>query len=161
MIVCSNCQTQNPAGTLMCNQCLMPLTPPASPQGGGAGLAAGPAGAPRLRWVQIDNLQPTGCSLQLPDLDFEGEILVGRNDLANAVIVDLDLTRLGGIEHKVSRKHARLRYAGRQVTLEDWESQFGTWLNKQKLATGQREPIKAGDEIRLAQLTFKVEVLSI
>ncbi|MEZ0375053.1 MAG: FHA domain-containing protein [Candidatus Sericytochromatia bacterium] len=159
MIVCSNCQTQNPAGTLMCNQCLTPLPPL---QGGaGGGLAAGPAVAPRLRWVQIDNLQPTGCSLQLPDLDFEGEILVGRNDLANAVIVDLDLTRLGGIEHKVSRKHARLRYAGRQVTLEDWESQFGTWLNKQKLATGQREPIKAGDEIRLAQLTFKVEVLSI
>lgn len=159
MILCPHCQSQNPDGTVMCNQCLQSLyQDPLQGKQRSASLAAGPV-AQRLRWVQIENLQPTGHNLNLPELDFEGEILIGRNDLSHQIVVDLDLSQMGGLEKWVSRQHARLIYDQHKLYLEDWASQFGTWHNKEKLAAGERRELKAGDEIRLANLAFRMEVL--
>lgn len=148
---CQHCQTPNPVGTLMCNQCFMPLDPPTQ-------LVAARPPHPLVRWRMLDNLQPSGPCLSLPDLSYEGEILIGRNDLANQVIVDIDLTALGGRERKVSRKHARLHFKQGRLLLEDWESLYGTYVNKQKLVPKQPQSIQAGDEIRLAEMIFKMEV---
>lgn len=155
-MTCQHCQTANPVGTLMCNQCFMPLDPPV--QNVPVQLVGARPSQPSVRLLLLENLQPTGPCLSLPNLNYEGEILVGRNDLSNQVIVDIDLTPLGGRERKVSRKHARIHFKQGRVFLEDWESIYGTYLNKQRLAPQQQHPLKAGDEIRLAEMIFRMEV---
>lgn len=152
MLTCPNCRLQSPAGTLFCLGCAMPMgavQAPASP-------APGPGRAVRL--VQLENLSPTGLALPLPGTDYDGAVTVGRNDLAGGVIVDVDLTAHAGRERHVSRRHARLCYAGGMVRVEDAGSLHGTYVNKQRLAAGQQELLADGDELRLAEMVFRVEV---
>jgi pSer/pThr/pTyr-binding forkhead associated (FHA) protein len=111
-----------------------------------------------VRLVQLENLSPTGLALPLPGTDYDGAVTVGRNDLAGGVIVDVDLTAHAGREKHVSRRHARLSYAGGMVRVEDAGSLHGTYLNKQRLAAGQQELLADGDELRLAEMVFRVEV---
>ena len=101
---------------------------------------------------------PAGAPIPLPDLAYEGTILLGRTDLASGVVVDIDLARWQGREKKVSRKHARLTYAAGKVTVADWESQFGVFHNKEKLEKGTTAELKAGDELRLAELVLRVDI---
>lgn len=181
MEICHSCQFSNPAGTVMCNQCQLPLgqsqvapvqlTPPnagvqAHPMPGQpvpiqayGGLASPSPKACHIRWSVLENLQPTGQSLQLPDLNYEGEILLGRNDLENQIIVDIDLSAFDGFEKRVSRQHARLCFERGSIFIQDWKSQYGTYVNKQRLKEQERQLINAGDEIRLAQLIFSMEVI--
>ncbi len=161
MLVCSHCQSSNPDGTLMCNQCLNPFGSTANPvQVLPVRHLAMPAPPVRqVRLVVMENMQPTGSRLSLPDISYQGEILIGRNDLGNQIVVDIDLSPFGGFEKRVSRKHAKVFYQSGQVYLEDWNSQYGTYLNKQLLVTGEKKEIHSGDEVRFANLILKMEVV--
>ena len=97
MLECGACQAANPAGTLFCVACGLPVTTPA------VALAAR-----QVALVELENLVPTGRRFPLPDTGWEGTIYVGRTDLAGGTVVDLDLTAAGGRERKVSRRHARI-----------------------------------------------------
>jgi hypothetical protein len=157
MLSCPNCRLQSPAGTLFCLGCAMPMAAPGTPMGASPNPA--PAGPGRtVRLVQLENLSPTGLALPLPGTDYDGAVTVGRNDLAGGVIVDVDLTAHLGREKHVSRRHARLSYAGGLVRVEDAGSLHGTYVNKQRLAAGQQELLADGDELRLAEMVFRVEV---
>jgi FHA domain len=150
--MCPNCAMANPAGTLFCLGCAMPV---------GAAVAPAPVvavAARSVRLVHVENLTPTGLALALPATDYDGTLTLGRNDLAAGVVVDVDLTAHQGRERHVSRRHTRLHYAGGVVHVEDAGSMHGTWVNKQKLGAGQREPLADGDELRLAEMVFRVEV---
>lgn len=154
MLNCPNCRLQSPAGTLFCLGCAMPMAAPGLPAPNPA-----PAGPGRtVRLVQLENLSPTGLALPLPGTDYDGAVTVGRNDLAGGVIVDVDLTAHAGRERHVSRRHARLSYAGGLVRVEDAGSLHGTYLNKQRLVAGQQELLADGDELRFAEMVFRVEV---
>jgi hypothetical protein len=152
--MCPNCGLANPAGTLFCLGCALPVGGPAPV----AVAVAAPQAARTVRLIELDNLTPTGLALPLPATDYDGAITLGRNDLAAGAIVDVDLTAHQGREKRVSRRHARLCYAGGLVHVEDAGSMHGTYLNKQRLADGQREPLADGDELRLAEMVFRIEL---
>jgi hypothetical protein len=156
MTMCPNCSLQNPAGTLFCLGCALPLA--SAPAPAVAVAVASPLAARTVRLVQLENLAPTGLAFPLPATDYDGAITLGRNDLAGGVIVDVDLTAHQGLEKRLSRRHARLCYERGLVHVEDAGSMHGTYLNKQRLAAGQREPLADGDELRLAEMVFRVEV---
>jgi hypothetical protein len=127
----------------------------------GASPAPAPAPAGPGRAARLLPREPpsrTGLALPLPGTDYDGAVTLGRNDLAGGVIVDVDLTAHAGRERHVSRRHARLSYAGGMVRVEDAGSLHGTYVNKQRLAAGQQELLADGDELRLAEMVFRVEV---
>jgi hypothetical protein len=163
--MCAHCHTPNPAGALFCVACALPLAAlPAVAAAGPPRPAPPPAGRPAVRLLEVENLQPTGRVLALPPTDWAGTLYLGRPDLAAGVVVDLDLTALGGYEKKVSRKHAKLHYVTRagvsanEVRVEDWGSAHGTWRNKVRLAQGASEAIEDGDELRFAELVLRVAI---
>lgn len=151
MLECGACQAANPAGTLFCVACGLPVAAPVA-------AAAAPVAARQVALVELENLVPTGRRFPLPDTGWEGTLYVGRTDLAGGTVVDLDLTAAGGRERKVSRRHAQLRYEAGLMRLADWESAHGTYLNKQRLAPGASEPLADGDEVRLAEMVFRVDI---
>lgn len=147
---CAHCQAASPQGSLFCVACAMPLV--AAP-------------TPPLKLVELENLQPTGRVLALPGRDWAGTLYLGRPDLAGGVVVDLDLAALDGHAKRVSRKQAQLHYVttpgggANEIRVADWASAHGTWLNKVRLAAGVSEPLHPGDEVRFAELVFRVEVV--
>lgn len=147
--MCPSCQAANPPGTLFCVGCALPL--------GGAAPAA-PLAAQGVRLVAIENLVPTGVALTLPDTSYDGALTIGRLDLAEGCVVDVDLTAHEGREKGVSRRHARLHYQGGALRLEDTGSAHGTYVNQRRLVAGEVETVADGDEIRLAGLAFRLEV---
>ena len=105
-MTCVACQAANPVGSLFCVCCSLPLAPapmavPAAPvpshgasSSPGPMLPPGPAQAARgLRLVAVENLQPTGVVLTLPDTAYTGELLLGpmRHAVERSIIVNEDL----------------------------------------------------------------------
>lgn len=173
MLNCPNCGYVNAAGTAFCGGCLQPMqtlsavmSPAAAfaaplPVAAGArqGFSSTPAPAPVARLVVLENLQPTGQVIPLPDLAYQGRVSLGRNDLASSIVVDIDVGKYNGFDKRVSRKHACVVYDGGRLLLEDWDSKYGTYVNKVRLAAGVRQEIHPGDEIRLAELVCRLEVI--
>jgi DNA-binding winged helix-turn-helix (wHTH) protein len=79
-----------------------------------------------------------------------GETILGR-DRSATILVD---------HTSVSRRHARIRIASDQVTLEDLGSKNGTALRGEKIRS--TVPLHDGDEIRVGSvtMTFRVFALS-
>jgi sigma-B regulation protein RsbU (phosphoserine phosphatase) len=75
----------------------------------------------------------------------EGTHLIGRADDAAMKLV----------QPSVSRRHAEIIVEGTQATVRDLGSHNGTMLNGAKV--GDPMPIKAGDVIEVANITFRVE----
>ncbi|MBI2267109.1 MAG: FHA domain-containing protein [Armatimonadetes bacterium] len=115
-------------------------------------LASPQALQPSYRLVVLENALPTGQTIPLPSPPYNGALLIGRNDLQQGVVVDIDLSRYGGYEKKTSRKHAKITCTGNQFFVEDWESTHGTYVNKERMAAGLQKPLADGDEVRFAEL---------
>lgn len=169
---CPHCSFDNPDGTLFCDDCNMPLPLNGNlKQGTSSGSHSGNSRQkPQLsliagglqqkdlpRMIMMENMLPTGESLRLPPPPYPVAILLGRNDLKNGMVADIDLTSAGGFQKKVSRKHAYLGHDGKQFTISDAGSTHGTFINRVKLSTGQTVAIQPGDEVRLSELIFKIE----
>lgn len=162
---CPLCGKGNPQGSYFCLDCSMPLvattpTVKTTASGGSAHLhlAADPnAFSNVIRLVVMDNLQPTGESVNLPTPPYDTPLTLGRNDLENGVVVDIDLTKLGGLKRRVSRRHAAIGDKNNGFFIEDTGSSHGTYVNKAKITPHQPQPIHDGDEIRLAEMVFKFE----
>ena len=138
---CSQCGTVNPKGTLFCNICFTPLgggtiktgntlSGGASQGGTGGGNMATPVqlaspgatGKGFPRFIILENAQPTGQSITLPRPPYNPNLLIGRTDLKNGTVVDIDVNNYGGYDRGVSRKHAMLLYSNSSYFIEDWES---------------------------------------
>jgi DNA-binding winged helix-turn-helix (wHTH) protein len=78
----------------------------------------------------------------------EGENLIGR-DSDTAVWID---------HTSVSRHHARIRVTGERVTLEDLESNNGTYLRGERIE--HPLPLSDGDTIRIGRVSMTFRVLS-
>jgi len=82
------------------------------------------------------------------------EFLVGRTDPPSGVFTDVDLTPYKAEEGGVSRRHAIVRIAGNQVTIEDQNSTNFTYVNKQRLQPKVPQVLNDGDEIRMGRVTL-------
>ncbi len=170
---CHHCGQDNPDGAMFCNICIMPLQndmqnviPIKANQQNDqqlnwktplVRLLAGGSKKSVCRLVVFENLQPTGETINLPAPPYSTPITMGRNDLKNANVVDIDLTGIGGREKRVSRKHALVDYKNDSFIIEDAGSKYGTFVNKVKLVRDESVSLKPGDEIRLANIIFKFE----
>lgn len=99
--------------------------------------------------------QPGGAVIALP---VAASALLGRADAVSNFFPDVDFTPHGALEHGVGRRHARLFVQDGQVLVEDLDSTNGTSLNAARLRPGQPAPVKAGDLLRLGNLTLRVEL---
>jgi hypothetical protein len=88
------------------------------------------------------------------------ESYIGRWDADNGIFPDVDLDKHDA-EAKVSRRHARIIYAGGKFSIEDLGSTNGTFINRGKrLIPGSAQVLSGGDEIIVGKtfLRFYVEV---
>jgi hypothetical protein len=84
------------------------------------------------------------------------EIVIGRADAKDDGNPDLDLAPFGAAEQGVSRRHAAMRRGEDTLTLVDFGSTNGTYLNGQRLIPNQPRVLRDGDEIRVARLVFHI-----
>lgn len=179
-MTCSQCGTINPQGTLFCNICFSPLNTgqnsnslsgsgnisqsnPLQGNRGNTGKKAIKMGTPgaminKPRLIIIENTQPTGQSIDFPTPPYKSDITIGRTDLKNSIVVDIDVNLYNGFDKGVSRKHARISYSNNNFFIEDWDSKLGTFVNKEKLHKGVQKIFQEGDEIRFANLITRFEV---
>ncbi len=141
---CKECQTENVAGALFCEECgakleeKIELTEPEVEISGAKLMLA----------------DTEGTTLDIPAKD---EVMIGREDPISEVFPDVDLTDLGGLEKGVSRKHAVIHHAGADYTVEDMGSTNGTFINRKRIQPYAPETIKPGDEVRFGKLSLSVK----
>ncbi|PJF40743.1 MAG: FHA domain-containing protein [Chloroflexi bacterium] len=85
------------------------------------------------------------------------EIILGRPDPNTGTKPDIDLTPHAGYRMGVSRRHAAIRLQDKQLNIADLGSSNGTYVNGVRLSAHWPSQINDGDEIRLGQMTFKLQ----
>ncbi len=87
-------------------------------------------------------------------LPMQGEIVLGRFDLATRIAPDVDLSYDDRDSYAISRRHARILCAYGQHEIEDMGSTNGTKVNGVKLMIGQRARLRPGDRVTLGHSEF-------
>jgi pSer/pThr/pTyr-binding forkhead associated (FHA) protein len=83
---------------------------------------------------------------------------IGRWDADGGVFPDVDLDS-DDPEAKVSRRHARISLREGNYLIEDLGSTNGTFVNRgRRLAPGDRQPLKDGDEIIVGKTFLRFRV---
>ena len=167
MIECPECGAYEPSGALYCNECgaflldedvgeaeerlpfatdeLIPTQDPTL-----LGQDMEPAvGVERITFV-IPN------SGRRVKMGVEDTIHIGRADPANNFRPELDLSKDGGAEHGVSRRHAVIESSSQGVVVVDKGSTNGTLLNNYRLPPDLPYPLQNGDELKFGQLLVHI-----
>ena len=102
----------------------------------------------------------SGQHIDLPD---QGELIIGRSDLALSFVPDIDLRYEGEVGERVARRHVKIICQGRTHSLEDLGSSHGTKINGMPVLLGQIIQLTPGDHIWLGGcvLAYEVEVKGI
>jgi hypothetical protein len=106
---------------------------------------------------------PLALRLKIGDSQREIEVnltkpaYLGRLDPSSDVFPDVDLTSDDGLEHGVSRRHARILNREGSVVVEDLGSINGTFVNGKRLAPYLPGVLHHGDRIQIGQLIITVE----
>ena len=86
------------------------------------------------------------------------EANIGRWDADGGVFPEVDLDS-DDPEAKVSRRHARISLRDGNYLIEDLGSTNGTFINRgRRLAPGDRQPLKDGDEIIVGKTFLRFRV---
>ena len=171
MIQCPVCRIVYISNTIFCPECGAYLLPEGK-------LDTDPMDAAQITWArEADEVQAKDVSL--PEAGpftlrlriGEGElahtlevslvkpIRLGRNDPAEHVFPEIDLTAGHARQHGVSRQHACIFQRGEIVEVQDLASTNGTLLNGERLAPYVPEPLKDGDQLQLGKLLIEVSVV--
>jgi pSer/pThr/pTyr-binding forkhead associated (FHA) protein len=103
----------------------------------------------------IERGSSAGKQFPLSDQDAN----IGRWDADGGVFPDVDLDT-DDPEAKVSRRHARISLRDGQYLIEDLGSTNGTFVNRgHRLASGERHPLKDGDEIIVGKTFLRFRVV--
>ncbi|GBD09901.1 FHA domain-containing protein FhaB [Candidatus Thermoflexus japonica] len=165
MIECPLCGRKYPVGALFCPECGVylltggPLRTEPLPEGVSIPVEL-PAGSPSTAGARPQSLVlqvlSSGRRVVIrPDQ----EVLVGRLDVGRGIFPHVDLTPDGGLEGGVSRRHARIFFQNDQFYIEDLGSTNGTYLNGVRLDPYSPRPLGDGDELRLGQISIRVEFM--
>jgi len=183
MLVCDKCSTRNPDTSRFCDVCGAPLwlagrSSGSLDQGNGNGANGNSRqSSPSLatsgahlsaEHVSLPNLQPAqvhatliierGVSAGKKFALSSTESNIGRWDADGGVFPDVDLDS-DDPEAKVSRRHARIVMRDGNYLIEDLGSTNGTFVNRgRRLAPGDRQPLKDGDEIIVGKTFLRFRV---
>jgi len=84
------------------------------------------------------------------------ETTIGRTDPVTGILPDIDLTPVD-IDRSVSRRHAKiLRRENDFLILEEVGTINGTYVNEQRIPTGQPVPLADGDRVRVGLINMTV-----
>lgn len=167
MIECPECGAYEPSGALYCSEC------------GAFLLDEGAGGADEPMPFATDELTPTDNPMLLGqdlepavgvkritfvipssgrrvEMDIQETINIGRADPANNYHPELDLSKDGGAEHGVSRRHAVIESSPEGVVIVDKDSTNGTLLNNHRLPPELPYPLHNGDEVKFGQLLVHI-----
>ena len=188
MIICERCGTENLNGSRYCDECGAALwlagksgglSLPGAKKNGSTGNGSkdetttvsqsiGKVGSPLLPEQQtalpsvktvhatlvIERGSSAGKQFPLNNQDAN----IGRWDADGGVFPDVDLDS-DDPEAKVSRRHARISLRNGQYVIEDLGSTNGTFVNRgHRLAPGDRQPLKDGDEIIVGKTFLRFRV---
>lgn len=64
----------------------------------------------------------------------------------------LDLSELGGFQMGISRRHAKIRRAGKGYEIIDLSSTNGTWLNSERLTPEKPYPLANGAQVQMGRM---------
>ena len=161
-IVCPACAKLNLPGTLFCVQCGTYL-----PSGGPLRTEQFPdqhlqRARPRVMGDAQGEGRALGIEIEILTthrkvlLSADSEILIGRLDAAHGVFPELDLTSDSGLEHGISRRHARMYAREDKWYIEDLDSTNGTYVNDERLTAYLPYAIHDGDTLTLGTLRLHV-----
>jgi hypothetical protein len=103
-------------------------------------------------------------SVQGADKSFAFEVaridrlVIGRVDPDTGERPDIDLSAYGAYENGVSRRHASIVQWNRSLHLVDGGSHNGTFLNDERLKSGEPRALKYGDRVRIGRLVLEITV---
>jgi hypothetical protein len=169
VIQCPFCQTSYVTNTIFCEECGMYLL-------GGDELGTDPFKTAEVTWPEEDDSytgdmdltdsEPITIHLRIDkgaqarelEISLSRPIRLGRIDPTQDIFPEVDLTDDLGMEHGVSREHARISQEGNVVEVEDLGSTNGTLLNGNRLAPYISHPLKDGDRLQIGKLIISVSL---
>jgi pSer/pThr/pTyr-binding forkhead associated (FHA) protein len=97
-----------------------------------------------------------GLKLNVEYPVYEGGNYIGRSEEKP---VDIDLDDQEPQERSwISRQHCLVTFANDELVIEDLNSANGTYVNRQRVAPGQKRGLAPGDVIQLGTIHLKVTV---
>ena len=167
-VICPSCNADNLPGTLFCVQCGTylpsggPLRTEPLPETNDGFQARPRAGEgvveDETRTIQLEVVVQESGRTEL--ISTEREILVGRIDAAHGIFPELDLTPDGGLEHGVSRRHARLYAREGACFVEDLDSTNGSFLNEERVTPYLPYTFRNGDRLTFGTLQVVVRIIT-
>jgi len=103
----------------------------------------------RLRFVMMD-------TNDIFDVNVRLYMVMGRKTNPRDRKVDIDLTPFVSRDHGVSRYHAYIQVVEDRISITDFNSTNGTFINGESLSPSKAHRLRHGDNIRLGNLEFKV-----
>jgi pSer/pThr/pTyr-binding forkhead associated (FHA) protein len=86
-------------------------------------------------------------------------MLIGRPDPVTGLLPEINLGPLD-TQRSLSRRHAKIVNEGGLMFLrEEVGTTNGTFINGERVATGQAHPLSLGDTLRFGSVELKVESL--
>jgi hypothetical protein len=162
MIICQNCKSQEPDGTIFCSECGTQLTDVSSsqtqkfapstkelrealeytnefPEKGGA-------------WISLHLLE----SGQILPFSEQKEFTMGRLSDNQPIEPDVDLSPYKAFDNGVSRLHAVIRHNEGNIVLVDLGSSNGSYINGIRILPNIEHPLRHGDILSLGKLKMQI-----
>lgn len=108
----------------------------------------------RLRFIVMDTNEVFEVNVRL-------YMVIGRKTNPRDRKVDIDLTPFANQDHGVSRYHSYIQVVDNRISITDFNSTNGTFINGQSLQPSRAYRLRHGDNIRLGNLEFKVLFIGI
>jgi pSer/pThr/pTyr-binding forkhead associated (FHA) protein len=83
-------------------------------------------------------------------------IHIGRRDPTSQTPPDVDLTAQGAYQLGVSRHHATLLVNEGVLVVQDMNSRNGTFINGERMPSGQTRPLNPGDELKVGKIALHI-----
>jgi FHA domain len=108
----------------------------------------------RLRFVVMDTNEVFEVNVRL-------YMVIGRKTNPRDRKVDIDLTPFVKRNHGVSRYHSYIQVVDNRISITDFNSTNGTYINGKSLQPSRAYRLRHGDNIRLGNLEFKILFIGI
>ena len=162
MIVCQNCKSQQPDGSIFCSECgtQLPLINSAQTQKFSPNTDQIQISGPYAN--QIPKQTGTWISLHLLDsgniLAFSEqlEFTLGRLSDNQPIEPDVDLSPFKAFDNGVSRLHAVIKNIEGSAILIDLGSSNGTYVNGIRIMPNVEQRLRHGDIVALGKLKMQV-----
>jgi len=162
MIICQNCKSEEPDGTIFCSECGTQLT-----EVNRAQTQKLTASTKELReameysneipgkggtWISLHFLE----SGQILPFSEQTEFTLGRLSDNQPIEPDVDLSPYKAFDNGVSRLHAVIRHSAGNVVLVDLGSSNGSYINGIRIMPNIEHPLRHGDIVALGKLKIQV-----